>query len=491
MTNSRRSAKPVVLGAQEPRIRAVPPYVSSAGEEAVDLAAMAGLHLDVWQQRVLADALGEREDGKWASLEVGLCVPRQNGKGSLLEARELAGLFLLPERLIVHSAHEFQTSMEAFLRLLELIESTPDLEQKVKRISRSHGEEGVTLTDGSRIRFRTRTKGGGRGLTADCVILDESMIMPEATLGALMPTLRARPNPQLWYTGSAVDQDIHPDGIVMARLRDRGIRGDDERLTYIEYSAAREHPDEVTPEDAANPELWAQANPGLGIRIDPEFVDAERRGMDPRTFAVECLGVGNWPELVEDESEGITRQVWDDAEDRKSKLQDPVRICVDVHPERRGSAISAAGANKRGVRHIELIEHARGTAWVPGRVKEVIDSHNVAGKVLIIARSPAAALIPKLNALGIEVEEVDQAEYGKACGVIVDDLESGATVHIGQPKMQAAALGAKQRSSGETLVWSRKSSATDICPFVAATVANYYAASAKKRIYAGRDLLVL
>jgi hypothetical protein len=42
---------------------------------------------------VLERALGVREDGKWAAFEVGLDVSRQNGKGGILEARELAGLF--------------------------------------------------------------------------------------------------------------------------------------------------------------------------------------------------------------------------------------------------------------------------------------------------------------------------------------------------------------------------------------------------------------
>jgi hypothetical protein len=41
--------------------------------------------------------------GKWAAFEAGLEVARQNGKGGVYEARELAGLFLLGERLLVHS----------------------------------------------------------------------------------------------------------------------------------------------------------------------------------------------------------------------------------------------------------------------------------------------------------------------------------------------------------------------------------------------------
>lgn len=95
-------------GHQIPRVTCWPQHVTSAGHEAVDLAASAGLILDPWQAFVLEHALGERGDGQWAAFEVGLVVPRQNGKGSVLEARELAGLFLFGEELILHSAHEFQ-----------------------------------------------------------------------------------------------------------------------------------------------------------------------------------------------------------------------------------------------------------------------------------------------------------------------------------------------------------------------------------------------
>jgi phage terminase large subunit-like protein len=199
----------------------------------------------------------------------GVEVPRQNGKGAILEARELAGLFLLGERLIIHSAHQFDTSLEAFRRLLALIEDTPDFDRRVQRVSRSHGEEGIELKNRQRIRFRTRTKGGGRGFTGDCLILDEAMILPESAHGALLPTLSARPNPQVWYTGSAVDQNIHEEGIVWSRIRERGIRGGDPALMYVEWSVNASSPDEVDQKIASDPEAWAQANPGLGIRISP------------------------------------------------------------------------------------------------------------------------------------------------------------------------------------------------------------------------------
>src|SRR5205823_6021141 len=142
-------------------------------------------------------------DGRWAAFEVGLVVSRQNGKGGILEARELAGVTEFGERLLIHSAHQFDTSMEAFLRMENLIEEAGLVGELRKRggVSRSHGAEGFSFRNGARLRYRTRTKGGGRGFSADLIVLDEAMILQESSLAALLPTLSARENPQVWYTG--------------------------------------------------------------------------------------------------------------------------------------------------------------------------------------------------------------------------------------------------------------------------------------------------
>ena len=74
---------------------------------------------------MLAGSLGVREDGQWQTREVGLNVPRQNGKGEILIARELFGLFELGERLVIHTAHEFKTSAEHFQRLEAVVRELP------------------------------------------------------------------------------------------------------------------------------------------------------------------------------------------------------------------------------------------------------------------------------------------------------------------------------------------------------------------------------
>src|SRR4051812_40865994 len=189
--------------------------------------------LDDWQRHILSVALGERSDGKWAAFEVGLIVGRQNGKGAVLEARELAGLFLFGEDLILHSAHEFKTAQEAFRRLLALVQSTSDLDRRVMRVRTSHGEEGIELKGGQRLRFVARSTGSGRGFSGHTLILEEAYNRSPEALAALLPTMAARPNPQLWYTSSApLDR---PECAVLRRLCKRGREGESEALAYMEF----------------------------------------------------------------------------------------------------------------------------------------------------------------------------------------------------------------------------------------------------------------
>jgi hypothetical protein len=77
-------------------------------------------------------------------------VSRQNGKGAILEARELAGLFQFGEELILHSAHEYRTAMEAFRRILACLgrlgrrinDNLFDVDGILVKVTNTNGEEG-------------------------------------------------------------------------------------------------------------------------------------------------------------------------------------------------------------------------------------------------------------------------------------------------------------------------------------------------------------
>lgn len=463
------------LGRQEPRLLWVPPYASSTGDEAIELAELAGLFLDPWQRLALRHGLGERPDGLWAALEVGVVVSRQNGKGGILEARELAGLFLLGERLIIHSAHQFDTSLEAFARLLALIEDTPELASRVKRVIKAAGQEGIELKGRQRIRFRTRTKSGGRGFTGDCVILDEAMILSKAMHGALMPTLSARPNPQLWYMGSAVDEEVHEHGLVFAKVRERGLAGNDPRLAYFEWSVARDRWEKDPQGVATDPDSWALSNPALGIRISPDYVASEQRSMDARTFATERLGVGFWPDVSDDAGRVIPSALWRECADPQSRISSDRAFALDATPDRDAAAISAAGKREDGNIHVGVVESRKGLSWVPEACRALSDRYKQP-RFHIHADSPAITLVTDLRKAGVFVRVVTSDDYKEACAKFYDlAIEGNIRYMPPQPELDLALKAAEKRHVGDRWVWDRRNT-TDISPLVASTLAVWRAA---------------
>ena len=133
-----------LLGNQRPRLESIPEYNETLGPEIIGLAESAGLYLDDWQQYVLTNAMGITLEKKWSAFEVALIVSRQNGKGSILEARELAGLFMIKtDREMLHTAHESKTASKHYYRIMSLIDNTPELRKQVKSTYQSWGRESI------------------------------------------------------------------------------------------------------------------------------------------------------------------------------------------------------------------------------------------------------------------------------------------------------------------------------------------------------------
>ncbi|HUR74439.1 MAG TPA: hypothetical protein VMZ00_09185 [Sporichthya sp.] len=476
-----------LVGVQQPRISSIPPYVSSSGQDVVDLAASAGLILDPWQEYCLRHGLGEREDGRWSAFEVGVVVSRQNGKGSVFEARCLAGLFLFGERLILYSAHEFKTAQEMFLRMQALVEGSDAFRRRVKRIRTSHGDEGIELLDGARLRFVARSTGSGRGFSGDLNIMDEAFNLPDAAVDALMPTMSARPNPQLWYGSSAADKTIAPCE-QLGRVRRRGIAGGDPSLFYAEWSI-----ESCTPEcgegctehdNPASPDSWAKANPALGIRISVEHVAREHASMGAKGFLRERLGVGNWPTDQADQWAVIPEAKWRAVADPASEPVGKVAFAIHVSPDRSWAAIATAGRRADGLAHVEVVDHRPGTKWVADRVKQMQERWDPCAWV-VDAGSPAGSLIADLEAVRIEkaggefvkleITKPNHREVGHAFGQLVDAVmpeEGASSIRVlPHPALDAAVAGAVTRPLGDAKAWDSKAASVDICPLVAVTFA--------------------
>ncbi|MFD7746713.1 terminase [Streptomyces sp. NPDC059698] len=472
-------AEPELKGVQTPRLFTAPPvFQSSAAQEAVELAALAGLELFPWQQHVLDIGMRERADGKWSAFECCVNVPRQNGKGGIIEARELAGLFLLKEHLIVHSAHEFKTSRVAFQRIHSLIMGTPDLRKRVKRVLNNTTETSITLVTGQSLQFIARSGGSGRGWTGDLNILDEAMSLGDDAMGALMPTVSAVPNPQLWYLGSA---GIGGPSVQLGRLRRRAQAAleagiPDPSLAYFEWSVdphVDECPSGCTDHDGTgDPVSWAKSNPSLGYLISHEYLRNACASMGGGIFEREHLGVGTYPSDEADTWQVIGEDAWRSLAAAESAPEGEVVFAIDATPEQDHAAIAVAG-RWRGGTHIEIAHHQPGMSWVVAKAKRMQEEHKPRCWV-VDAGGPAGSLIQELEEeLGIKVVSPKMREVAMAAGQFFNAVADQSISHIDQPLLATALAGAQKRPLGDAWAWARRGGGVDISPLVAATNAKW------------------
>lgn len=455
---------PDLLGRQEPTFELRAPEVGNAAVEAIELYESLGPRLDPWQKRVIAAHLAEDDRGDWAAPEAGLVVQRQNGKGGVTECEELAGLFIFGERVILHTAHLIDTSKTAYKRTVELVDSSDDLTRRVKRVNKTNGEEAIELIDGAILKFRTRTARGGRGLTGDRVTFDEAQELNPEQMEALVPTILARPNPQIVYTGTVP----RFGGQFMTQLRKRANAGEP-GLAYCEWALPRGA-------NVDDPEMLARVNPAYGIRVTPKTLRIARAALGEDGFQRECAGI--WPIEAEDEWLVIPADFWMALEDEHSELVGRPAIGVYVPPDRSYSAIVAAGDRDGGGRHIELTgnelhgdDHRPGVGWIVGRLQEIDAKQNPS--VIVVDDK---AVFEAAEAVGLPVHRASVQDVVTGCGFLYDGVAgpdaAGRNVHhLGQPSMTTAAAGATQRQVGGSWAWDRRAATVDIGPIAAASLA--------------------
>lgn len=498
-----RPAVPVrkrLVGCQSPRIVSTPQYRristgrwdgledkdylafrSPAGQEAVELAETYDQHLDPWQQAALHHSLAEDHEGRWSTFEMVLNIPRQNGKGGFLEPRQIAEVVLFGGRLVIHTAHEFKTAQESFARLDDILGSYSELSRRVRRISRSHGDEAFYFHNGARVRFLARSGRSGRGFSGDLVIMDEAMALRAAPMGALLPVMSARYNPQLVYAGSA---GIGPESEQLATLRARALAETDEpdqSLTYIEHSIdhhVKECPRDgnglltcKNHDDRDDRASWARSNPTLGIRIREQAIEREMATLRDDLFDRERLGVGDYPELEVDTWQVISREDWDSVTDGDSGARDPVAFCIDATPERSHASIGVAGECDGGV-HLEVIDNRPGMDWVVDRAVDLEAKWGPRCWVVDAAGS-AGSLIRALTDKGLTVISPKARDVAHACGQLYDAVAAAEVRHLGQAPLATALAGAKKRDLGDAWAWARRSEGLDISPLVAVTLAKW------------------
>ncbi len=212
--------------------------------------------------------------------------------------------------------------------------------------------------------------------------------------------------------------------------------------------------------------------------------------MDKRTFAVERLGVGDWPR-----TDGVGQVVigldqWNALIDIHSRVQHPAHFAFDVAPDRSSAAIAVVGRRADGLLHAEIVDRQQGTGWLTQRIVDLVARHSPTS-VVCDAIGPAASLIEELERAFVRVTPLQTQEVVQACGLFFDAVEQQTLRHLGTSELTAAIKGAARRPLGDAWAWSRRSSAVDIAPLVAVTLALSASIRNERSVYEARGMLTV
>lgn len=480
----------------------IPPYTHSLGDKAMWFLHQIGFELDPWQEFVLRNMLHMDESGHWAASEALLLVPRQNGKTAIIEARELVGLYVIGDKLCIHTAVLFQSARESYYRLKARIENFPDLKEithfrsgndnmsieiKSPEEQRKLGiaEKNVHPNAGGRVVYMARGTAVARGFSADVIVLDEAYALDEASIAAIDYATSARKNPYIIYASSTGMED----SVELEKIRERGLQHDPDML-FLEWCATNRNLDDE--------ENYYRSNPALGYRISIHRIRKERNRHSDRTFGRERLGLWAdnafmsvisadlWKSLClchgtrhdEHKVEGFTVD-WE-------HIVSPTVVAIDSTPDGAYTTVCWAGKTLAGTVQVEVLKDGRGVGWALDFVAALYSSERVENPpplaVVVQAGATAGQLIPELEALGVNVVPFGQRDVCDACKYFYDSADDGRLSHLGDVSLSSALGGATQIFVGKaggtkeepefrTWYWGRRDTTVDITGLCAATYA--------------------
>jgi phage terminase large subunit-like protein len=456
-----------LLGSPRPRLESRPESVGSHGDRVLKFSEMCGLTLDEWQAYVIGGLFDVTASGAWAASEFGLLVSRQNGKGEILVAYDLAHLFLFPRtdnrrKTILHTAHEVKTAIDGFQRLAGVIESVPKLMDRVENIYTANGQEGIVLKkrpgqlQGDRCRFIARTKKSGRGFAADVVVYDEAQQLSLQSSNALKYTQSQIDHPQGMFTGT-VPEEGEDDSEIWEGLRDRGRRGDSPRTGWMEFTpAGSEDPDIAETIDLGDYEALIASNPSMGWRMPVESVLSQlesAKDVDPEGFKRERMSI--WPNrrpAAAVKLSELDMARWNLNKVENVKLGDAPVIAIALGKGGGFATVAAASHFDDDSLVVEHMKTDRQTRWVAGYVKKLKEELGAA--LIVLDPKNAAVIINDLDREGVKYLPMNLNEIAAAHSMFIEYSNDAAIAHRGQVEVGMSLQFATTRGIGQAgLTW--------------------------------------
>jgi hypothetical protein len=323
----------------------------------------------------------------------------------------------------------------------------------VRKVRTVAGGESVEFRNGARFKLIARTRTSGRGLSPDCLLMDEAFTLNDEVMASMLPGLSARPNPQVCYFSSAATWEA----VTLLRLRQRGHSKVSKGLAYWEWHAQSDV-------DIRDPREHAASNPAYGRRITADAVNRELVSMTRKAFLRERLGV--WSESAIDSvlnEEDVTPLVVDIPPAPRDR---PIAWGVDVSWDRSSAVIAAAFLGDDGVPVVTVVETRGGAGWLPSRLGEL-----GAVDVAYDARGGMVDLMERAERdHDVSTTPLRHGDYPSACAAFVQRVAER-SVHIARvPALVTDAHSAFAKTFTGGWVWDRKV-ATAPTALIAATCA--------------------
>jgi len=458
------------------------PEFPSLGPKAWRVMQRLGFEPMPWQKYVLDVALEiDPATGVFAHREVGLSVPRQQGKTQQVLALMVHRVAAWQRQRVVYAAQTRGMARERFEDEFLVTMDASSLAGKY-RTRMSNGNEAIIWSrTRSKIGITANTEKAGHGPALDLGVIDEAFAHEDDRVEqAMSPAQVTKEMAQLWWASAGGTEK----SVWLNKKRGAGREliellwetGLFPRIAYFEWFAPSHLPRD-------DPATWGTCLPALGFTITPATIQAELEKLDPNEFDRAYLNRTRKKDPPTDPN--VPKKAWPGLKHERPQPGGDVAFAIEVSHDRAWSSVVAAELQPDGRVHLELVDRRPGTDWVIPAIVKLRSLWDPVAVVIASIGSPSRTLIDDLIAAGVKVpEDRDEPTRGdliimrtgelvEACGQMADAITQRAVAHIDQADMTGAVNGAMTKPSGDAWVLDRRKSLSDVTPFYGATLARW------------------
>lgn len=432
-----------------------------------------------WQKWLVIHAGELLPDGRPRFRFVLVLVARQNGKTEIIVLLVPFWIFLEFHGIVLGTANKLEYAKKNWEKVVNLVESTPDLAEEVPKNGVMRGNNNIELLTTSKTSYKIAASGrdAGRSLTVARMVIDE--LREEHnwdTYNAGVNATNAVNEAQIWMLSNQGDEK----GVVLDSLRDSALSYiktgiGDYRLGLFEWSAPMGS-------DPTDPLALRQANPNMGTHPEgnhPENVlgsayRAKNKGGEELTgFQTEvlCIRVRNLDPAI-DEAKWIAcgdKARGDAPVVSMAHLRGRVALCLEIAEDEMHASLLAAAKQDDGRIRVMVAKTWDGAEATKNLRQDLVaEIRRINPRVFgWIPGGPAAAVGAELFAYRndarlrrkvvgrVRIVEI-KSERPAVCMGLAEQVKSLEIAHSDDEMLLAQIGGSQRKWTGDTWVFERK-----------------------------------